>query len=557
MGVSGSSKAKNKTELNETEITGGAAKGFSWGYEEDNGANVWAKHFEAANGNEQSPINIDLSSEQLSEEGIDYKIETDYKICHAKLENNGHTLKWTPVGDAGGVTYKNTEYNLVHWHFHMPSEHTFNLEHASLELHFVHADDAGNLLVIGHCFNVGGEHDFIENIMVDETLAVHSSKGLDADVDFSLLNFDRDYIHYPGSLTTPPCSEGVQWFVSNTITSLSQVQLDWLREAIPFDNARPCQPINERKLCKRVTTGPTTFIVEHENKIETEVADLFAEDEKEFEEEVADELEVKRNPETPRKSKKIRYVKRDPSQSSINLRKQEIEEKTDFSWGYEKNNGPNVWVEYYEAANGKEQSPIDIDLNAELSEESADDKIQTNYNRCEANLQNNGHTLKWSPLGDAGSVTYKNEQYNLLQWHFHIPSEHTFNLEHASIELHFVHADAAGNLLVIGHCFNVGEAHEFIENIMIGETLAMHSEKGLDADVDFSLLNFNTDYIHYPGSLTTPPCSEGVQWFVSNTITSLSQVQLDWFREAVPFDNARPCQPINERKLCKRVTETN
>merc|ERR1711879_49910 len=115
---------------------------------------------------------------------------------------------------------------------------------------------------------------------------------------------------------------------------------------------------------------------------------------------------------------------------------------------------------------------------------------------------------------------FEGERYDLLQFHFHIPSEHTFDGKHSDIEIHFVHQHIRNkDLLVIGHCFQDGYAHLFIEDITGIPVLKTNQKTSVN--VEFDSMNFATEYIHYDGSLTTPPCTEGVSWFVSKEISTI------------------------------------
>jgi len=226
----------------------------------------------------------------------------------------------------------------------------------------------------------------------------------------------------------------------------------------------------------------------------------------------------------------------------------------EFHWGYEKHNGAEVWKEHYEAANGLEQSPIDIDLSKVPGLTNSDRmlSVEQNYKATKGTIINNGHTVTWS-LADAGFVTFDDKNWELLQFHFHIPSEHTFCAKQTAIELHFVHKLVDGNeLLVIGHCFNVGQDNAFVQQLVSFDEMPMNTEKDFD-EVSFESIDFyNNEYVHYAGSLTTPPCSEGVNWFVCKKIHEAGANQVAWFRKCIPFDNYRPVQPMNHRKLCSR-----
>lgn len=228
--------------------------------------------------------------------------------------------------------------------------------------------------------------------------------------------------------------------------------------------------------------------------------------------------------------------------------------KTAKEWGYEDHNGPQTWHGKYEAAQGKRQSPIDLVLNQGGGKEDEirkDDfnQVKVSYNTTKCTVVNNGHTVQWNPE-DGGFVNLEGRIFELLQFHFHIPSEHTFNDEPKALEIHFVHQEkSSGTLLVLGHLFDYGEYNEFVHNICNCSPPSSGEEFDLP-EIDLSTIpNLDGSYIHYQGSLTTPPCSEGVMWYVNKSLGNVSHAQISWFRSSIPFDNARPVQKKHDREM--------
>lgn len=221
-------------------------------------------------------------------------------------------------------------------------------------------------------------------------------------------------------------------------------------------------------------------------------------------------------------------------------------DKPHFSYSGE--TGPSNWgslVEEWSACrDGIEQSPIDIagaTENADLPE------LVIDYHATPAKLLNNGHT--WQVNYESGStLTYDGDTYELLQFHFHTPSEHAVDGQRADAELHLVHSNAEGDLAVLGVLVNAGAENAWLatfwddiprseDEVELGYEI--NAADGLPAD---------RSYYTYPGSLTTPPCSEIVTWLVLKTPIEASQAQIDAMNSNLG-DNARPLQALNGRTI--------
>ncbi len=218
-------------------------------------------------------------------------------------------------------------------------------------------------------------------------------------------------------------------------------------------------------------------------------------------------------------------------------------------WGYEGKEGPEKWdkiCKEYSACGGKHQSPINI-MTAGAKEDVHLKPIKLKYNTTHVHIINNGHTVQFNC--DEGSfVEAGDKEYSLKQFHFHTPSEHEVNGDHYPMEAHFVHQAKDGTLAVVGVLFKEGaENHFFKEHLK--ET--PHKEGKFDCKSTFDLhelLPEDASYYHYDGSLTTPPCSEIVSWYVMDHPIEISKAQADEMHE-IMHDNFRPVQPINDRVL--------
>jgi carbonic anhydrase len=215
-------------------------------------------------------------------------------------------------------------------------------------------------------------------------------------------------------------------------------------------------------------------------------------------------------------------------------------------WTYEGEEGPSHWGEldasYAACSTGQEQSPIDIAAPAEQDLTN----ISFHYQPSQLNILNNGHTVQVNY--DAGSyIELDGVRYDVLQFHYHSPSEHTVDGEAFPAEIHIVHKNADGNLAVVGVLLREGASNAayepFIDNLPVSESEAKDAGVTVDAA---GLLPTEQNTYRYDGSLTTPPCSEGVKWLLMTTPVELSSEQLDKL-DAIFEANNRPVQPVGER----------
>ena len=173
---------------------------------------------------------------------------------------------------------------------------------------------------------------------------------------------------------------------------------------------------------------------------------------------------------------------------------------------------------------------------------------------------NTGHNLK--VLGDFGDIVVGGITYSAIQFHFHLLSEHTVDGEHYHAEMHIVHASEDAGLLVIGLLFEViatDDDNEFLKSIKFEQAPNRKSggNVALDGDVDLNYFSdiFEGDYYRYKGSLTTPPCSETVEWFVMATASTISPSQFAYFQSIFPNpSNYRPVMPLNGRTILESST---
>lgn len=221
-------------------------------------------------------------------------------------------------------------------------------------------------------------------------------------------------------------------------------------------------------------------------------------------------------------------------------------------WGYKFPEGPAQWGTlpgFSSCAMGSSQSPIAIEtgLNAGITnvQESRDlPAIHPDIEDGRARAAFNGHTVQASLEGS--KFTYTGTDYAAAQFHFHSPSEHLLDERQYPLEAHFVHKSADGRLLVLGVFFKEGE-----RNVALEETWnSMQNKKAGEVRIPVSeFFPQDLSYVTYQGSLTTPPCSEGVTWIVLKTPVEASRDQLSVLQKITGGPNNRPVQSLNGRPV--------
>lgn len=216
-------------------------------------------------------------------------------------------------------------------------------------------------------------------------------------------------------------------------------------------------------------------------------------------------------------------------------------------WGYEGHLGPENWgalsPDFEPCEEGKEQSPINIPPSAPVNPPN----IVFNYRPTRLHIINNSYTIQINC--DKGSwIKVEDETYHLQQFHFHAKSEHTLAGQYGDMELHLVHQNERGVYAVIGAIIKRGADNPAYAPIFDNlpeepgdlETIGWTTFNAVD------LLPQERSYYRYNGSLTTPPCTEGVKWFMLTQPVTLSASQIAAY-ERLYNNNYRPVQPLNGR----------
>lgn len=227
-------------------------------------------------------------------------------------------------------------------------------------------------------------------------------------------------------------------------------------------------------------------------------------------------------------------------------------------WSYSGEAGPGAWGAltpvYALCANGKGQSPIDLAsgkgmAGAQWSFDYGSTRLKIAHHEHVDELIDNGHTIQLH-VEEGSTLTLNGDVYHLKQFHFHTPSEHKLDGVNMPMEIHFVHQDSSGGLAVVGVLVEEGAANaniqKLVENLPAtkGDTVAI-----ADHHIDLNLhLPAREQGFHYVGSLTTPPCSENVQWLVLHDHMKASKEQIAAFATRIGPNN-RPVQPLNARSV--------
>jgi carbonic anhydrase len=218
-------------------------------------------------------------------------------------------------------------------------------------------------------------------------------------------------------------------------------------------------------------------------------------------------------------------------------------------WGYSGHEGPEHWGEldasYAACANGKNQSPINLSnfVEAEL------EPLGFDYGSQSSEILNNGHTVQVN-FTPGSTLVVDGRTFELKQVHFHTPSENVIDGKPYAMEAHFVHADPQGNLAVVAVMFDQGTEHAVLAKLWsempekAGDKHPLVNKTRGDA-----LMPGSRDYFRFAGSLTTPPCTEGVIWLVMKEALTASKEQIARFAQVMHHPNNRPVQPLNGRMV--------
>jgi carbonic anhydrase len=222
-------------------------------------------------------------------------------------------------------------------------------------------------------------------------------------------------------------------------------------------------------------------------------------------------------------------------------------------WGYTGHASPEHWGDI-DSKNimcklGHNQSPINIQKDIEIDSKNLE-ALKFHYVTGAKNIVNNGHTVQVN-IEDGSTLEIDGKSFVLKQFHFHTPSENEIDSKYFPLEAHLVHMASDGSLAVVAILFEEGASNPLLAKVFSkmpkkeGETVGC----GLNSKALNDFLPKEKTYYRFEGSLTTPPCSEGVRWFVFKTYDTVAKEQVESFLHVMHHTNNRPIQDIGARKV--------
>jgi len=222
----------------------------------------------------------------------------------------------------------------------------------------------------------------------------------------------------------------------------------------------------------------------------------------------------------------------------------------DVHWSHhEGDDGPANWknlCDGFADCGGRAQSPINI-ITKDVVAGKDLSMPELSYGESKVNIVNNSHTVQFNVTGEH-KVNLNGKSYKLLQFHYHALSEHTIDGKQFPIEVHFVHQHSETDFAVLGAMFVEGGSSALFESYL-DKFPTSKGDFNADETINLqSLLPENKSYYHYNGSLTTPPCSEVVNWYVLKNPVEASKEQIEKFSKILN-NNFRPIMPLDGRKI--------
>lgn len=236
--------------------------------------------------------------------------------------------------------------------------------------------------------------------------------------------------------------------------------------------------------------------------------------------------------------------------SSVNKSGHISESRFETKWGYTGSSSPEHWCElsneYKIACKGKRQSPINITGTTDVDLPPLD--LISQISRV--SIENNGHTIEVHPKDSDNGLILEGKNYTLEQFHFHAPAENQIDGKTYPLEGHFVYKSHDGEITVLSVLYQYGSENENLKVIWKKMPQIAREEKELSEPISIGdFFPKNPDYYNFEGSLTTPPCTEGVNWIVFKNQENVHETQVKKFTETIGFNNNRPIQDLNGREI--------
>jgi len=490
------------------------------------GPDDWASVSPECAGTLQSPIDIPVDASDAFNGGLEFSYGP-VDASNLAITNTGNGLQVN--GLFGEMTLPDGQYEVKQFHFHCPSEHSENGKLASCEMRIVHQKkgSAGtdDLAIVAILFDPiketglnqasGLELAFLRRLGLGHRLELPyegKSKPI-ANVPVDLgTTFGKvlsgGYYHYQGSLTTPPCSETVHWYVMQTHAAISEKMIENVNILFPdAANNRPVQPLNDRT----VVAGEEAIAGEFEQ---------------------TDGLEV--------------------------------------HWTYGEQ---QKWSDSFPACAGISQSPVNLN-GLPKSNTGAVLNKHTKYHQSKGAglmVKNNGHGIEVDINGKIGYLDLPDGRYTALRLSFHFPSEHSVDGKLAAGEMHIVHQKegstgtddlAVVSILIddvktLGYSFSTGIEVAFFRDLGFGAKSKLPL-KGQEQPVTLDDIDIAASFAtqlagpfwHYSGSLTAPPCSESVHWYVLQKRAAMTTKMVSQFKQLYPNPaNSRIVHPLYDRAV--------
>lgn len=237
-----------------------------------------------------------------------------------------------------------------------------------------------------------------------------------------------------------------------------------------------------------------------------------------------------------------------PAGDRNKMHKAQPDARLQSHWGYVGIEGPAHWAmlspEYVACEAGSKQSPINIHAAHHADTQQT---LAFHYRPTQVRVANNGHTIQVDYRSQS-VLLVGDKVYSLRQFHFHDPSEHEIEGVRYPMELHLVHQDPRGHIVVVSVFLELGAANSWIAKIWNWMPKTTTEELTPLSMNIADILPAHTHHYMYEGSLTTPPCTEGVRWILLKEPVQISADQRNQFADIIG-ENARPVQPTYERSV--------